>query len=182
TAGAIGALQQLSGGRAMLGLGRGDSALFNIGRKPAPRAEFEPYVASVQSYLSGQSIDQNGYPSALHWLDQTQSKVPVDISVTGPKVIAIGARHAERVGFAVGADPVRVRWALDQLVAATPAGREPVSPGLYINVCVHDDIAMATELVRPGVGIFSHFSGMPRSVPYSHSDAHRPLFTSLSSC
>ncbi len=166
----------------MLGLGRGDSALFNIGRKPAPRAEFEPYVASVQSYLSGQSIDQNGYPSALHWLDQTQSKVPVDISVTGPKVIAIGARHAERVGFAVGADPVRVRWALDQLVAATPAGREPVSPGLYINVCVHDDIAMATELVRPGVGIFSHFSGMPRSVPYSHSDAHRPLFTSLSSC
>ncbi len=40
TASAIAALQQLSGGRAMLGLGRGDSALFNIGRKPAPRAEF----------------------------------------------------------------------------------------------------------------------------------------------
>ena len=181
TAGAISALQELSGGRAMLGLGRGDSALFNIGRKPAPRAEFEPYVASVQSYLSGKSISLNGYPSALHWLDETQAKVPVDISATGPKVIEIGARHAERVGFAVGSDPSRVRWALDQLLAATPSGREPVSPGLYINICVHDDIATATEMVRAGVGIFAHFSGMRGATPQDVSNADKTVFEAIES-
>ena len=181
TAGAISCLQQLSGGRVMLGLGRGDSALFNIGRKPAPVAEFEPYVASVQSYLNGQSIDLNGYPSALHWLDEAQAKVPVDISATGPKVIAIGARHAERVGFAVGSDPARVQWALDQLIAATPAGRRPVSPGLYVNVCVHDEIGAAVEMVRPGVGIFAHFSGMPGAAPPNLSDADKAVFEAVES-
>ncbi len=181
TAGAIASLQTLSGGRAMLGIGRGDSSLFNIGRQPAPRAEFEPYVAAVQSYLSGKSIDQHGYPSRLHWIDESQTKIPLDISATGPKVIAIAARHAERVGFAVGSDPARVRWALDQLVAATPAGREPVSPGLYINVCVHDDMEAAVEMVRPGVGIFAHFSGMRGAAPRHVSDADRAVFEAVES-
>ena len=34
TAGAIASLQEISGGRAMLGIGRGDSSLFNIGHQP----------------------------------------------------------------------------------------------------------------------------------------------------
>ena len=35
------------------------------------------------------------------------------------------------------------------------------SLGVYLNVCVHDDIERAAELVRPGVGIFAHFTSMP---------------------
>jgi 5,10-methylenetetrahydromethanopterin reductase len=173
TAGAMASIHQLSRGRAVLGIGRGDSALFNIGLKPAPLKVFEPYVADVQCYLRGESIDKNGYPSKLHWLaDNTLDKVPLDLAATGPRVIAIGARHAERVSFALGADVDRVRWALDQLRQATPAGRSVPSPGLYINVCVDDDIERAAEMVRGGVGIFAHFSGMPgaQHAPVAHEN------------
>jgi 5,10-methylenetetrahydromethanopterin reductase len=181
TAGAIASVHALSQGRAMLGLGRGDSSLFNIGRKPAPRAEFEPYLTAVQAYLRGETTDQHGYPSALRWLDTSAGKVTVDVAATGPKVIAIGARHAERVTFALGADAGRVRWALDQLSGATPEGREPASPGLYINVCVHDDVTQAAEMVRPGVGIFAHFSGMSAAGAAPISAADRAVFAAVES-
>lgn len=161
TAGAIASIHEMTDGRAVLGLGRGDSSLFNIGHRPAPLSVFEPYLAAVQTYLRGETIDQNGYPSRLRWLESSSlQKVPVDVAATGPKVIAIGARHAERVSFAVGADPIRVKWAIRQLAQSTPEDLQPPTPGLYINLCVHDDVEQAAEMVRAGVGIFAHFSGM----------------------
>ncbi len=36
TASAIASVQEFSGGRAVLGIGRGDSALFQLGQEPAP--------------------------------------------------------------------------------------------------------------------------------------------------
>ena len=162
TAGAIASLQQVSGGRAMLGIGRGDSALFNIGHKPVSPRVFERYVNDVQSYLRGEAFDINGYPSQLRWLgDPAPLKVPMDVAATGPKMIAIGARIAERVSFALGADPQRVAWGVEQVRGAIAPAQDMPSLGVYLNVCVHADIERAAELVRPGVGIFAHFTGMP---------------------
>jgi 5,10-methylenetetrahydromethanopterin reductase len=45
TASAIATVQVESGGRAVLGIGRGDSALAYLGRKPVPVAAFEDYLA-----------------------------------------------------------------------------------------------------------------------------------------
>lgn len=161
TAGAIASVQEISGGRAMLGIGRGDSSLFNIGHKPVSPAVFERYIADVQSYLRGDSLTVGDYTSKLHWLSAGTAKVPVDVGATGPKVIALGARLAERVSFSLGADPDRLAWGVEQVRQAVgPEGRMP-SLGAYLNVCVHDDLERAAELVRPGVGIFAHFTSMP---------------------
>ena len=65
TAGAIASLQEISGGRAMLGIGRGDSSLFNIGHKPVGLAPFEAYLRNLQIYLSGGTLDANGYDGDL---------------------------------------------------------------------------------------------------------------------
>ena len=48
-------------------------------------------------------------------------KVPLDVAVSGPRLIDFAARTAERVTLAVGADPDRVAWALD--LAAESRGR-----------------------------------------------------------
>ena len=162
SASAIAAIQQASGGRAMLGIGRGDSSLFNIGRKPVPPAVFERYVTDLQTYLRGEAFDAGGYASQLHWLARTDlPKVPLDVAATGPKVIAVGARLADRVSFSLGADVERVAWGIDRVRTAVGPGGTMPSLGVYLNVCVHDDVARAAELVRPGVGIFAHFTGMP---------------------
>src|SRR5438128_2633316 len=105
TASAIASLQAESGGRAELGIGRGDSALAHLGLAPASVPVFENYVRDVQSYLRGESVpfavssatstrplETLGLAGAssdsrLHWLRSSHKKVPVDVAATGPKVI-----------------------------------------------------------------------------------------------
>src|SRR5207302_167575 len=71
-------------------------------------------VTDLQAYLAGETIDCNGHPSRLQWLARCrQPKVPLDIAVSGPRMIEFAARIAERVTLAVGADPDRVAWAID---------------------------------------------------------------------
>ncbi len=166
TASAIATIQAESGGRAVLGIGRGDSALGYIGRPPVGISAFARYLTAVQGYLRGEEVLlDNGYRSRNEWIapTPTRPKVPVDVAATGPRVIALGARLAERVTFAVGADPRRLAWAVDYARhARTAAGLEPetLALGAYVNVVAHRDAARARNMVRGTVASFAHFSGM----------------------
>ena len=167
TAAAIAALHVESGGRAILGIGRGDSALAHIGREPARMRTYEGYVRDVRAYLEGESVDQHGFPSRLVWLDQYDlPRVPIDMSCSGPRSIALAAQLADRVTFAVGAAPERLRWALQTArQAAHDAGRDPdtIRFGAWLNVAVDNDHERGIESLRGGVGTFAHFSGMSDS-------------------
>lgn len=180
TAGAMASIQYVSGGRAVLGIGRGDSALFNIGHEPAPVAVFERYLKDLQGYLAGATLDKNGYASKLHWLEHIESdKVPIDVAATGPRVIAVAARWADRVTFALGANPDRVRWGIEQVRGALAAGKSFPSLGLYLNVCVHDDTRRAAEMMRASVGTFAHFSGMGGAPVDNVPSGDREVFRAL---
>ena len=160
-------VQEASGGRFVLGIGRGDTALFHLGRPPMPVSRFEVLVRELQSYLAGETLDCNGHPSRLQFLDRChQPKVPLDVAASGPRMIEFGSRLAERVTIAVGADPDRVGWALDLgRKAAADAGRDPagLSFGAYVTVGCHPDVAVARSLVGGTVAAFAHFSAMPGS-------------------
>jgi 5,10-methylenetetrahydromethanopterin reductase len=188
TAGAIATVQAESDGRAVLGIGRGDSSLAHVGLAPAPVAVFERYVSQVQRYLRGEDVplDEAGAAantgtvpsveelhlaggpasSKLHWLRPNQPKVPVDVAATGPKVIGVAGRHADRVTFAVGADPERVAWAIDTFRAARAAAGLPTDGadgpdlGAYVNVVCHPDRDTARQLGRGGLTSFARFSVM----------------------
>src|SRR3954470_1057406 len=78
-------VQEESGGRFVLGIGRGDTALFHLGRKPMKVDDFAAAVTDLQTYLGGGTIDVNGHPSRIQWLDRArQPKVPLDVAVSGP--------------------------------------------------------------------------------------------------
>jgi 5,10-methylenetetrahydromethanopterin reductase len=160
-------VQETSGGRFVLGIGRGDTALFHLGEKPMPVARFVDAVTDLQSYLANETIDCNGRPSRLQWLDRCrQPKVPLDIAVSGPRMIEFAGRIAEQITLAVGADPDRVAWALDLArAAAVAAGRDPseISFGAYVNVGCHPDLDTARGLISGSVAAFAHFSSMPGS-------------------
>ncbi len=167
TAAAIAALHVESGGRAILGIGRGDSALAHIGRGPAPMRTYERYIRAVRTYLDGDAVDQHGFPSRLVWLDRHDlPRVPIDMSCSGPRSIALAAQLADRVTFAVGAAPERLSWAVQMArTAAQEAGRDPdaIRFGAWVNVAIDDDRERAIESLRGGVGTFAHFSGMSDS-------------------
>jgi 5,10-methylenetetrahydromethanopterin reductase len=162
----IATIQALSNGRAVLGIGRGDSALFQIGREPAPLAVFEPFLRDLATYLRGGGVKQNGFESRIRWLDASLPPVPVDVAATGPRVIELAACVADRITFAFGANPERLRWGIAKARAArAAAGLDPAGLefGAFANVAPHADASVARELARGGVGTFAHFSGMAGS-------------------
>jgi 5,10-methylenetetrahydromethanopterin reductase len=164
TAAGIATVQAESGGRAILGIGRGDSALTCIGiPAPAPLRLLERYVEEVRAYLSGRSVDCDGYPSSIHWLPRDLEAVPVDVACAGPRTIALAAHIADRVSFAVGAASERVEWALAHtrraLLAAGRDERE-VSLGAYVVVAATDDLPSARDTIRGTVAVLTGFNAM----------------------
>ena len=178
----------------MLGIGRGDSALAYLGLAPAPVPVFEGYLERVQAYLAGEeptpgddetltSIDAGSLPLGrqprrrIEWLARsTLPKVPVDVVGTGPRVLEVGGRLAERVTVSVGADPARVGWALDVARRARAgAGLDPaaLSLGAYVNVVAHPEPAVAARLARPSVLSFARFSAMHGVAVGPAADADR---------
>jgi 5,10-methylenetetrahydromethanopterin reductase len=183
TASAIATIHALSGGRAVLGVGRGDSALFHIGHEPAPVTDFERFIAALATYLRGESLALGGTESRLRWLGEVKlPPVPLDVAATGPKVIEAAGRWADRITFAVGASPERVRWGIAKARAARlAAGGDPDSLcfGAYLNVAPHPDVSVARELVRGGVGTMAHFSGMRGSSHEAVPAEDRAVFTGI---
>jgi len=151
-ASAIATVHALSGGRAVLGVGRGDSALFQIGLEPAPLPAFASFLAQIATYLRGGAVDIDGFESRLRWLGELRlPPVPIDVAATGPRVIELAARIADRITFALGANPERLRWGIEKARAARrAAGLDPAALqfGAYANVAPHPDLAIA----RSGCG------------------------------
>lgn len=164
TASAIAAIHAASGGRAVLGIGRGDSSLGYLGREPARVADFEAYVRRVRGFLHGDEVDLDDATSRNMWIpEQDLPPVPIDVAATGPKVTAIAARLADRVTFAVGADPDRLRASIDLVrQERQAAGLDPssISVGAYVNAVAHPDAGIAREIARGSTATFAHFSGM----------------------
>ena len=80
-----------------------------IGKRPAPPDDFDLYLKRLRAYLAGEEIERDGHPSRIEWLDSTSvPPVPIEVAATGPKVIEIAARRADRICFAVGADTERL--------------------------------------------------------------------------
>jgi 5,10-methylenetetrahydromethanopterin reductase len=169
TASAALALQVESGGRAVLGIGRGDSSVQRIGKTQDPVARFERYLTTVQAYLRGDAVERNGFQSRLEWLPEMKvSKVPVEVAATGRRVIETAARCADRICFAVGADPTHLGAALAHArTSAQAAGRDPktLQYGAFVNCVVHDDVGVARDALRGSVATFARFSALQGSDP-----------------
>ena len=170
TASAAATLQEETGGRAVLGLGRGDSALIQIGRRPVHPSELERALVQIQGLLRGEEVElDDGAKTRIGWIAESERpKVPVSVAATGPHVIELAARHAERIDFTVGAEPERLRWA----VKTARAVGEDVSLGAFLNVGVDPDRAAARDLVRGSTAILARF-GTEGAPPDGLSDVTR---------
>ena len=162
-------LHSVTGGRAHLGVGRGDTALQLIGLRPPSAHEFEQQVGRLQTYLRGGTVDVDGFGSRITWLPVAgDEKVPVDVFGSGPHVIAAATRRADRVTVTVGAEPDRVEWAVRTAREARAAsGLDPhtFDIGAFVVVGVGTDQDALDELVRGNASISAHFQrGSPSSL------------------
>lgn len=174
TASSFATLHHVSGGRAHIGVGRGDTALELVGIKPPSAARFGELLGELQGYLRGDAIDVNGFQSRVSWLPfQGESKVPVDVFGSGPHVLDVGARHGDKLTAAVGAEPERIAWAVETArEARRDAGLNPgtLDVGAFVVVGAGTDSRALDELVRGNASISAHFQRDVTS-SLSHTDA-----------
>jgi len=164
-ASAFAALQIGSEGRAICGVGRGDSALLWIGQKPPRTAAFERDVGLLRNYLDGKKTNLNGWDSHLRWLPSyTVPRVPLDVFSSGARSLAFAAGIADYITLSVGAAPERVRWALeiiDSALATAGRRRSDIRVGAMVNIILADDRQAAVKAVKPIVSLFAHMSSFP---------------------
>ena len=188
-AGAMATVHALSGGRSRFCIGRGDGGVKVLRRGPMKLAEFEAYVAQVQAYLRGQPVDIEGVVSSMARLPEIDpsmagSKPPVDVAATGPKMIALAARHADGVNFSVGADLERIRNSISVAHdACRESGRaiDTLDIGCFVQLAVTDGgDDDAREAIRGLVITHARFSGFePKPIAGVGADDHGKYRTAV---
>jgi 5,10-methylenetetrahydromethanopterin reductase len=117
-------LNEYSDGRAVMGVGIGDSAIFTIGEKPTRLKRFEEMISIVRRLMAGENVNFDGKDIEVSW---PPCKVPVVIACTGPKSLQLAGRIADGVLFQVGAEPVLVEYAKRNIAIGAKEANRPMS-------------------------------------------------------
>lgn len=141
-------LDEISGGRALLGIGVGESAVQTLGLKPARLKRLEEVSQVLRTLMAGETARFDGQDIKVTWPPR---KVPIIFASSGPKSMQLAGRVADGVLFQVGSDPALVRYAISNIEqGAKAAGRDPGEVRLYqrLACAVSDDRETARQELR----------------------------------
>ncbi len=123
TASSLAVLNELSGGRMDLGIGRGDSARRVLGKAPTTMKDLEQAVHVIRALAEGRGIEFEGTMLELGWTPG--HRLPVWIAGYGPVALKLTGRIADGAMLQIG-DPDLIRWFVSQVRAsAEESGRDP---------------------------------------------------------
>ena len=123
TASALAVLDEISGGRMDLGIGRGDSARRVLGKPPTTMATLEEAILVIKALVEGRAIEYEGTELRLSWTGRWT--LPVWVAGYGPMALTMTGRVADGLILQL-ADPDLIRWFVGQVrEAAQAAGRDP---------------------------------------------------------
>jgi probable F420-dependent oxidoreductase len=147
TASALAVLQELSGGRFDLGIGRGDSAIRVLGKAPTTMATLEEAVHVIRALAEGRPIEHEGATLQLPW--SAGHRLPVWIAGYGPVALRMTGRIADGSMLQI-ADPDLIRWFVSQVHdSARDAGRDPHAVKVMAAAPAHvGDLADARDRIR----------------------------------
>jgi probable F420-dependent oxidoreductase len=149
-ASAYATIHDLSNGRMVMGIGRGDSAVRYIGRQPVKVAEFERRIAMIKDFMNGREVHWNEKDLQLKWVRPELPEIPMWVAGYGPRALAVAGRVGDGVIIQL-ADPEIIVWIMDTArKAAEEAGRDPSQLKCIVGAPSHvtDDLADAREQVR----------------------------------
>jgi probable F420-dependent oxidoreductase len=149
-ASAYATLQDISDGRMVMGIGRGDSARRYINQKPVRVGPFEDALRMIKPFMNGERVVWNDTEIELSWVRPELPPIEMHVAGYGPKVLAVAGRVGDGVIIQL-ADPDIIEWTMGTArKAAEEAGRDPAQ--LKCIVCapshISDDLAAAREQVR----------------------------------
>lgn len=124
-------LNDIYGPRTICGMGRGDSALRYVGRKPGTLKDMAEAMRVVKGLVAGKSVEYNGEHIRFPWVEGGWD-LPMWAAGYGPRALDCIGRHAD--GFILQlADPQIFDWTNSSVrQAAEAAGR----PANIVETCI----------------------------------------------
>ncbi len=105
----FGALAVQSDGRFDLGVGRGDSAVRVVGKRPATVARMESFCAAMRGLLKGEAVTYDDRPEPVQFDWTGDYDMPIWIAGYGPKALAAAGRTGEGLIVQL-AEPSLCEW------------------------------------------------------------------------
>ena len=153
TANAICSLDEISGGRAMLGLGAGDTPVYLIGRKQAKLADLRAGITFCRAFVRGRSAAYEGKEMQSNW---SRPHIPVLLAGDGPRTLELAGEVADGAIIGSGLSVDVVCWGLDQVRRGMEKiGRRPGEVALWVDgICnIADTSKEAREIARRRIHI-----------------------------
>lgn len=163
TANSFATLNEISQGRAIIGLGTGDGPVYSLGRTATKLADFEQGLRVIHDLLHDRGIEvaktKERGSSGRVVLKVGKRPVPLYISAEGPKTLRVAGRTCDGVILGCGFDAQVLKWAREQVAAgAVEEGRSPgeidIMPAGMI--CVDEDGDAARKRVRSRMANRAH--------------------------
>ena len=162
TANSFATLNEISQGRAIIGMGTGDGPVYSLGRTATKLADFEKGLRTIRDLLHDRGIDvpkSRERAGGNVKLKAGKRPVPIYISAEGPKTLTVAGRTCDGVILGTGfARPV-TDWARQRIAeGARVAGRslddiDIMPAGMIV---VDDDGDLARRRVRSRMANRAH--------------------------
>src|ERR687894_2448477 len=112
TASTFATLNEMFGNRTICGIGRGDSVVRVLGRKPTTLKHLEEAMHVIKELAEGRAVDFAGVEVKIPWI--RNGKLDVWMAAYGPKALSLTGRKAD--GFILQlADPVILGWTMQHV-------------------------------------------------------------------
>jgi len=108
TASVFATLNEISGGRMVVGIGRGDSARRVMGKPPTTLARLETAIDEIRALATGEETTDDDHPVRIPW---AAGGLPIYVAAYGPKALRLAGRVGDGVILQF-ADPDLIRWCL----------------------------------------------------------------------
>jgi 5,10-methylenetetrahydromethanopterin reductase len=160
TAMAAATLHEISGGRAVIGIGAGSPSGWGASRPPGSSVELtEAYLRAVHQVLAGEPVSGGpfGGEGFQLTLDVPAPRPPVWLGALGDRMLDLAGRSADGV-ILNWCTPERVAAARALVTrAAEAAGREPssVTIAVYARACLGVEEPAALAALRPMTGMYA---------------------------
>jgi 5,10-methylenetetrahydromethanopterin reductase len=127
-ANSIATVNEISDGRAVLGIGTGDGPVYSLGRHATKLADFERGLKTIHDLLAGKDIAvPRGKERAEGKVKLRVGKLaaPLYVSAEGPRTLRVAGRAADGVILGSGFDVKVLAWARERIAeGAREAGRD----------------------------------------------------------